>query len=290
MTEENLTVKEALQITSVKLGQAGIDSCLGEAGLLLSSILDCTRSQVHLNRDYVLSYSQMESLKLHVEKREKRVPLQYITEQQSFRYLNIKVDQNVFIPRPETELLAETVIRFAELRESPTVVDLGTGSAAIALSVACEVSGARVFAVDISPLALKLAYRNVSDLGLQNRVRLVQSDLFEDLEDYLEGKVDAVVSNPPYISSADIEQLMPEVRDFEPRIALDGGEDGLDVVRKLISQTPEFLKPGGLLALEIGYGQADKVRDLLETTDAFGRIKVLKDYSGIDRIIRAILR
>ena len=204
--------------------------------------------------------------------------------------MNIKIDQNVFIPRPETELLAEVVIRFAKLRESPIVVDLGTGSAAIALSVAWEVSGSRVFAVDVSPLALKLACRNVSDLGLQNRVRLVQSDLFEDLEDYLKGKVDAVVSNPPYISSADIEQLMPEVRDFEPRIALDGGEDGLDVVRKLIRQTPEFLKPGGLLALEVGYGQADKVGDLLETTDAFGSIRVLKDYSGIDRIITVILK
>ncbi len=147
----------------------------------------------------------------------------------------------------------------------------------------------RVFAVDISSKALAVARQNAFDLGLEERINFVKSDLFENLEDGVKSKVDAIVSNPPYILSREIEQLMPEVRDFEPTDALDGGKDGLSVIKRIVVCSHEFLKVGGLLAIEVGYGQANAVASLVNATNKFGDIKILKDYSAIERIVAANL-
>lgn len=289
IAENSQALREALQSVSTSLKQIGVDSPLREAEILLCSVLGCNRSKLYLNLNQSLSFSQQELLANYVDKRIQRIPVQYITGQQSFRYLTLSIDPRALIPRPETELLVEMVIEFIKDHESPTVIDLGTGSGAIALSIAYEVPRSKVIAIDNCPKALELARQNVSKLNLKNRVNLMCSDLFTELGAELEGKVDVVVSNPPYLKSAEIENLMCEVKDFEPRIALDGGENGLDYIREIVNQAPYFLRSEGLLAMEVGYGQAEETAKIIEAADNYSRIEIKKDYSGIDRIITAKL-
>jgi len=212
-----------------------------------------------------------------VDRRSKGEPVAYITGIQPFCGLDFFVDRNVLIPRPETELLVELA-----LKKAPgSIADVGTGSGAIAVTLARHLPNAKVIGIDSAPEAIKIAERNAEYHKVEDRCQFVEGNLLEPLKD----KVDLIVSNPPYIPSADIETLQSEVRDFEPRAALDGGEDGLKYIRQIIREAPRRLKSEGLLMLEFGFGQAPAVREL--TKESFKSVSIFRDYSNLERYLVA---
>ncbi|HLA50387.1 MAG TPA: peptide chain release factor N(5)-glutamine methyltransferase, partial [Thermodesulfovibrionia bacterium] len=240
-----------------------------------------------------------------VERRIKREPSQYILGEQEFWGLPFKVTKDVLIPRPETEVLVEeavktvrsqesevrsqnTKIHYSELRtpDSKLILDLCTGSGCIAISLAKEIPNSRVFAVDISEKALDVARENAERYDVADRITFLSGDLFEPLNG-LNIKADIIVSNPPYISRKMLQELQPEVKDYEPQAALYGGEDGMDFYRKIIADAPAYLAKGGYLMLEMGYRQAGKIKNLIEQNNGFEDIDIKKDFAGIERIIKA---
>lgn len=226
-----------------------------------------------------------EALDLFVSLRLDDIPFQYIVGDQPFRYLNLKITPEVFIPRPETELLVDQAIELVkDLTGQITIVDMGTGSGALALSLAREIPQGCIYALDISPEALKVARENAFLYHLESRVTFIQSNLFENLDPELKGKIDMIVSNPPYIPSFSLSSLSREVQK-EPHIALDGGSDGLKFYREIIALAPQYLKSGGCIIFEVGMGQAQAVVEMMEKLGNFMEIEVFKDYAGIERIV-----
>jgi len=287
----SLMVRDALKLVASYLREHGIDEVRFEAELLLRHILNLSRADLYLHLNRFLSSGERTFLREAIQHRVQGMPIQYIIGWQTFRYLNLRVKPGVFIPRPETELLVEQVIDVAKSMVKPlTIVDVGTGSGAIALSIAQEISETRVYALDISKEALKLAEENAHLHNLESKVTLVKTELFENLDPNLIGKVDIIVSNPPYIREKEIEELPREVRDFEPRLALSGGIDGLKVHKRIIADSSRYLQEGGFLALEVGFDQAQKVSEILHGSGNFEDIRVLRDYSGMDRIVSAVKR
>jgi release factor glutamine methyltransferase len=283
-----------------------IESPAANAEMLLCHLLRCSRIDLYtagaaINVQIEALFMQM------VQKRLERIPLQYILGCTEFMGLFFNVGPGVFIPRPETELLVEAVVRMT--REGRTLcsgagylfLDIGTGCGNIAISLTKIVEGSRIIGIDTSSIALSYALANACFHGVEDRCRFVQGELFEPLGDFdpvavtlrdnqqrgLRSMFDAVVTNPPYIASQVINTLPPEVR-MEPRIALDGGGDGLDYYRGVISGAGEFLKPGGALVMELGDGQASAVREILVTSGGFTMPVVINDYTGVDRIITAL--
>ncbi|MDP3013661.1 MAG: peptide chain release factor N(5)-glutamine methyltransferase, partial [Candidatus Subteraquimicrobiales bacterium] len=203
-----------------------------------------------------------------------------------FRHLLFKVTEDVLIPRLETELLVEHVLKIASSYPPPLkIVDVGTGSGAIALSLAYELPEAIVYALDISKEALKIASENAQNYNLNDKVFFVESDLFSNLKNVLNCPVDVIVSNPPYISSESLKSLQREVYRFEPLVALDGGENGLEIISRIINESFEYLQPRGCLALEVGFGQAKKVVDLFKQGNCFEEIEIFSDYAGVERFV-----
>ncbi len=233
-----------------------------------------------------------------VEKRAERTPLQLLTGQVGFRKLTVEVRAGVFIPRPETEILVEAVIDHLASRPKPgprpsRVLEIGAGSGAVALSIAAEAPGCFVVATDISPSALRCAKDNAVRLGLEGRIDFVAADLFSVFGPSADSYFDVVVSNPPYIPTEEIEETPVEVKRYDPKEALDGGDDGLSVVRRILEQAPRVLAPGGLLAVEVGDGQADIVardREISKTLKNHGMqlLDALADLSGAPRVLRAL--
>jgi len=223
-----------------------------------------------------------------LDRRLRNEPVQYITGRREFMGLDFIVSRDVLIPRCDTEILAEYVINELKGRRSVRILDLGTGSGAIAVSIAKYIRDALVIGVDISPGALKVAKHNSSMHGTADRVSFICGDLFKPLAGgHYQGYFDAIVSNPPYIPSNDIVTLMPEVRDYEPKTALDGGPDGLGFYRRIIAEAPLYLKPGGLVAVEMGYGQAGEVEGIFASAGRYGPVRLLQDLSGIERVAAA---
>lgn len=212
-------------------------------------------------------------------------PLAYISGTQPFYGFNFFVDNNVLIPRPETELLVEICLDtlMPGHNESLSILDIGTGSGAIAVCLAKYLENATITAVDISKGSLSVAKKNADHHKVSHRIIHAQSNLFRSIRSQA---FDAIISNPPYIPTSDIEGLEPNVRDHEPRLALDGGQDGLDIIRKIISGSKNYLKPNGYLFLEFGFGQSGHVKILLEES-GYKNIQIIKDYAGIDRIAKA---
>lgn len=213
-------------------------------------------------------------------------PIQYIIGRVDFRDLEIHCDARALIPRPETELLVDAALRAVSgVRSSASdalrIADVCTGTGCIGLSLAFEVPGAMVTGIDISPEALSLARENAERLGLSGRFQLLENNLLAGFED---ASFDLVVSNPPYILADVCKELDPSVRDYEPMLALDGGGDGLDLIRPLVEQAARVLRPGGGLLLEIGYDQGDAVSDCLKKA-GFQNVAVTQDYAGLDRIV-----
>ena len=305
VAEQNLTIRATLLWAEEYLLRYGVPDANIEAEYLLSHALDCKRAELHLKHASHISYNALQKFIDFVERRIKREPSQYILGEQEFWGLPFKVTKDVLIPRPETEVLVEeavktvrsqesevrsqnTKIHYSELRtpDSKLILDLCTGSGCIAISLAKEIPNSRVFAVDISEKALDVARENAERYDVADRITFLNGDLFEPLNG-LNIKADIIVSNPPYISKKMFQELQPEVKNYEPVTALYGGGDGLDFYRRIISETPAYLNAGGYLMLEMGYGQAEKIKRLIEQGDAFKDISVIKDFAGIERIIKA---
>ena len=277
-------VGEVLAAATALLAEAGMESPDIEARALLAPLLNCSRSAVLLHRDDMIDDETVETYRYWVDRRLHREPVAYIVGVRNFMGYDYAVDPHVLIPRPETELLVEDALM--EVRDRgllrPRILDVGTGSGCIAIALALLLPEADIMGVDIDPAVVAMAEKNARKLGAN--VPILRSDLFTALPLVREGAFDMILANPPYIASPELSRLEPELF-FEPRHALDGGPDGLAVLRRIIHQGRNYLKPGGLMALEIGHDQGRRVCDLLEA-NKFENIQILKDYSGLDRIAK----
>ncbi len=258
-----------------------IESPETDAGLLLMHILGMSKTQL-LTRDLTLTLEQEIQVMELANRRIQGEPVHYLLGSCPFMDLDFYVNPATLIPRPETELLVETVL--AHLKEYPepvTLWDIGCGSGCIGISLAHYCKTLQVVELDISEQALKTAEKTAEKYGLQNRIRFLKHDILQGVPEGLT-QPRVIVSNPPYIPTKDVEQLMTDVRDYEPRSALDGGADGLDFYRKIIQDAP--LSKGGLLAFEIGYDQGESVPRLMKEA-GYENIELLQDLSGLDRIV-----
>jgi len=280
------TVFDILDWTTLQLEGGSVLRPRVEAEIIVGKAIGASRSELYLRRAQGLTEAQLEFVKASVATRLTGKPLQYILGHQQFRYLGLVCREEVLIPRPETELLVDVALDELEaLGGLRYVLDMGCGTGAIALSIAYEYPEAVVYATDLSDDALELTMENTALTGLKERVRVLKSDLFDSLES-LTGQLDMVVSNPPYVPSSEFSSLQKEVL-FEPRLALDGGEDGLNYYRIIIERSPEYLKSGGLLLFEVGVGQAKEVKRLLIENGSFVDLAIFKDYQDIERIVKA---
>lgn len=267
-------VRRLVDLGERRLAAAGIDTPRLDAELLLAHAAGARRTDVVAGLVKVeCSAERYEQL---LARREAREPVAYITGSKGFRRIELAVDRRVLIPRPETELLVELALA----EEPPTLLDVATGSGAVALAVADESPHTSVLASDVSPDALAVAEANATALGLTGRVEFIQSDLL----DAVDSEFAVITANLPYVAKADLATLQPEIARFEPQLALTGGADGLDLVRRLIATAPTRLAAGGLLALEIGMGQADVVAELLEQ-GWFTDVTRHEDLAGIERVV-----
>ena len=283
-----MTVLEVIQRSADFLSRKGVESPRLQVELLLAHALQMPRMKLYLNFDRVLTDPELETLRALIKRRADREPLQHIVGSTSFCGFEIVVSRDVLVPRPETELLAEQAWGFLSTLagSAATVLDFGTGSGCLAIAIALKSPGATVHTVDISEAALTVARANALRLGAGERVLFHAGDGFAALDSGL--VFDLIVSNPPYIPSDEIATLDPEVRDFDPRLALDGGVDGLDFYRRLASEGRTRLKPAGKVMLELGDGQNADVSGLF-TKAGWTVEPVLKDYTGRERILIARL-
>ncbi|MDQ3672567.1 MAG: peptide chain release factor N(5)-glutamine methyltransferase [Actinomycetota bacterium] len=274
------TVGDALSRTADRLTAAGCESARADAEFLLAHVLDTTRSAARANGRRALGAAAIDELDRLVTRRERREPLAYVLGVWGFRRLTLKVDSRVLVPRPETEVVVERCLaRLAGVAE-PKVLDVGTGSGAIALAIADEAPGARVTAIDSSSDALEIARENASRTGLT--VEFLHGDLFDGLP---HGPWDLVVSNPPYVRPEEIESLEPEVREWEPRAALIG-EGATEAVAR---GAAPVLRSGGVLVLEVAEGDADRDAELVRAV-GYAEVSVTKDLAGRDRVVEGILQ
>lgn len=270
--------RELLNKGVAMLRQAGIADADTDGWYLLEYASGMSRNDYFLHMEEEASGELAEAYGKLLEKRCTRIPLQYLTGEQEFMGLTFSVNPHVLVPRQDTETLVEQ----AEKRLSPgkRVLDLCTGSGCILISLLARVPGVSGLGTDISEEALATAERNADRLGVADRAQWARGDLFAPVE----GRFDVIVSNPPYIPREDIDGLMPEVADFEPRGALDGGDDGLDFYRRITSEASEYLEAGGRLFLEIGCDQARDVTALMEKA-GFVHVATVRDLSGLDRVV-----
>jgi release factor glutamine methyltransferase len=268
-----------------KLRSEGIDRPRTNAELLLEAVLSAKKVDLYLNRSHILTPQQIEKFNQFIQERISGKPLQYIIGSTEFFGLEFKVNQQVLIPRPETETLVEIVIERLKNRSSPKIIDIGTGSGAIAVSLAKNIESSMVFATDISAEALMVAKENAKMNKVENQIEFLQGDLFEPLKDKrLEEKIDGVVSNPPYVSPEEFDQLPKEVKDYEPIVALKTDQEGTLFHWRIIENSLDFLSKGGILVLEIGLDQAEKVVGIFREYPHFKDIEIRKDLGGIDRV------
>ena len=270
---------EALKRARELLARHRIEEADLEAELLLRHTLKIDRAQLLSEPDCELKQRHVDTYKTFIKRRIKGEPSAYITGHREFFCLDFYVDKHVLIPRPETELLVEQAILHAKNYRNPVIVDVGTGSGVIAVSLAKNLPDAEIFAVDISKAVLKVAGRNCLTHGVEHKVKLLRGDLLEPVP----VQVDIIVANLPYVLTADVPQV--NTFGFEPALALDGGTDGLDVVKRLCWQTKEHIRQGGCLLLEIGMGQNQKTSDILLELYPAADIEILSDLSDIPRVV-----
>ena len=281
------TVKSFLSWSIDRLGDVGIESPRLEAEVLLAGALRLRREEIYRAPERVLDAEEWAAAQTCVERRLRREPVAHILGRREFWSLDFKVTPEVLVPRPETEILVETLL--AMYAKTPAngpvrILDIGTGSGIIAVSAAREIPDSRVTATDISSEALAVARENAETHAVSDRICFVQGDLFADAP---EAPYDFIVSNPPYIETGRMSGLMPDVREFEPRSALDGGADGLDYYRRIVPGALDYLKPGGGLIFEIGETQAQAVSKLLRVEGEYESVEVIRDYGGYDRVVSA---
>lgn len=276
-------IGDALKKGIALLNENSIENAALDARILLCHVISCESIYLTLHRDDELSDSDCNMFFSFIERRIKREPVSYITGKKEFMSLEYFVNPNVLIPRPDTEILVERAIDELETISNPIIIDMCTGSGAIAVSLAKYVKGSQVTALDISESALSVARKNAENNGVN-----VNFDIHDVRMPYDRAMADAVVSNPPYISTEDMNWLESDVADFEPRLALDGGPDGLEFYRAIVGNISTCLKKGGLLAFEVGMGQADDVRKIMEPI--FNRISIECDLAGIERVVFGFLK
>jgi release factor glutamine methyltransferase len=278
-------VIEVVQRSASFLESRGVESPRLQVELILAHILRIPRLQIYLQFEKVLTAELLDAIRLAVQRRGQRVPLQHILGSTSFCGLEIDVSPDVLIPRPETELLAEhawTWLSRQTFASPPRVLDWGTGSGCLAIAIAANHPSARVTAIDISPASLEIARRNATRHSVADRIEFVHADGVESLPG--QSRFHLIVGNPPYIPTAEIPTLEPEVRDHDPSLALDGGADGLDLYRHLALSLPDRLLPGGALMLEFGEGQAPALSHIL-TAARWTAPEVHSDLSGRQRFL-----
>ena len=283
-----MTVLEVIQRSTEFLQQKGVESSRLQIELMLAHALNLPRLKLYLNFDRVLTETELNGIREMVKRRAAREPLQYILGNASFCGLEIKCSRAALVPRPETELLAERAWKFLSTlqAQSSTALDLGTGTGCIAIAIAVNAKQADVHATDISPEALALAKENAAKNSVANRIKFHQGDGFAVLP--TDSKFDLIASNPPYITSAEISSLQPEVRDFDPKLALDGGVDGLDFYRRIALEARFFLRLHGKLMLEFGDGQAEALKKIFSNENWIVE-EIIADYSSRPRILIARL-
>ena len=267
---------------------AGVDRPRTNAELLLESVLDAKKIDLYLDRDRILTPEQIERFNRFIQKRIAGMPLQYILGSTEFFGLEFEVNESVLIPRPETETLVETVIEHLKDKTHPKIIDLGTGSGAIAVTLAKNLKDCLVYATDISPDAVEVAKGNAKAHEVDNKIGFLTGDLFEPLRrKKLEKTIDCVVSNPPYVSQEEFNNLPNEVKCYEPIVALKTDEEGTSFHKEIIEGSLDFLKGGGILVLEVGLDQANKVADLIGNHKDFRSVEIKKDLGGIERMVIA---
>lgn len=283
------TYKEALVWAVKQLTDACVDGPRLDAEVLLIHVAGINRAGLYSRWDELLASSSWEAYQSKIAERMQGRPVAYIIGTREFMSLDFAVNEQVLIPRPETEILVEWVLNELRGRTGPRqarLVDVGTGSGAIAISLAKYLPRAVVWAVDLSLGALEVAKDNATSNGVGQRVTFVQSNLLGGLGDAMTGQLDWVVANLPYIPSGQISGLQKEVHNFEPHSALEGGPDGLDLYRQLLPQAEQVLKVGGWIGMEIAFDQAAALTAILNS-DKWEQIQVLKDYAGLDRHVVA---
>ena len=285
------TIEAVLKWAADDFRTRGIESPRLDAEVLLAHALASTRMQLILDSKRPLAPAELGRFRDLVKRRRLREPVAYLRGEREFYGRVFKVDARVLIPRPDTETLVEVALaRTAHRSLSMRALDLCTGSGCVAISLARERPTSSVYGTDVSAGALEVARDNALRLGAYN-VAWRQGDLFAALDAEPSGalRFDVVTANPPYIASAEIATLMPDVRTFEPRLALDGGDDGLALVRRIVTGARERLAPGGVLAIEIGAGESADVRALVEA-DGYDAVEVRRDYARIERVVSGVLR
>jgi len=289
------TLRQALKNISKLFKNNGIINSERETEILLSYFLGMSRSEIYLNSERVLKDREKTQLEKKIQKRIEKIPLQYITKHQEFMGMDFLVEEGVLIPRPETEILVEEVIkRLKNYKYSKNlkVADLGTGTGVIAVSIAKFVEDVVIYATDISKKSLQVALKNAQKHDCKDKIIFLQGDLFEPFMGKIKKNIlDGIISNPPYIDFYDFRLLPPEIKDNEPKIALSGGIDGLDYYRKIIRKSPQYLKKSGFIALEVGSNQSQAVKELILKENNFNKdIEIIKDYLGIERVIIAYMK
>ena len=275
-----MKISDVLKLTAERLKNAKIESATLDAKLLLCEYLKKDKLYLIVNSQEEIEID--DNFEVLVNRRENHEPMQYILGKAEFYGLDFNVNPNVLIPRPDTEILVERVVEF--VKNNPyTIMDIGTGSGCIPISIAKNCKNAKLYTIDISEKATATAIENALLNNVQEKITFLNMDILQDFP-YLE--LDCIVSNPPYIEEYVIPTLMKDVKDYEPRIALSGGDDGLIFYRRIIKKACETLKKDGLIAFEIGYNQAQAVTKLLADSN-FNKIEVIKDLAGLDRVITA---
>ncbi len=296
-TKRTWTTLELINWSKDYLAEKGFENARLETELLLGHALGLKRIELYLQYERVLAERELAGFKTLLKRRLAGEPVQYVTGTAGFMLADFEVTPDVLIPRPETEALVEVAVEMIGERlgeeapvgtapgvDGPVLADIGTGSGVIAVTLAQKFPAAKVIATDVSPEALAVAARNAENVGVSERISLAEGTGLAPLSEMgLAGGVHGIVSNPPYILSGDMAGLPTEVRDFEPRLALDGGSDGLDCLRGIIEGAPGMLADGGIVALEFGDGQADAVRAL--AAPMLSDVSIHRDYAGRDRIM-----
>ncbi len=278
--EKLYTVQELITLSTAYLGEKGCASPRLDAELLLAHVLKVDRVRLYLNLERPLEKEEVDAYRRLIGLRGNRIPVAYLVKQKEFYGHQFVVNEAVLIPRPETELLIYKTLTLLQGFTNPQVLDLGTGSGVIGITIALELPQAKVLATDISHAALRIAKLNADRLGVADQLSFLSSDMFSQIPNQ---KFDLICSNPPYIASHDLTELEPEVK-LEPNLALDGGKDGLDYYRILLGQAGAYLTSGGFLLLEIGHDQADSVTSL-GVDHGFNLLEVIQDYSAFDRVV-----
>ncbi|MFH1584257.1 MAG: peptide chain release factor N(5)-glutamine methyltransferase [Actinomycetota bacterium] len=305
MIKNNISIQDAIKKAIKFLKEKNIESPRIASEILISHVLSIPKTKLYLKLDDFISKDEFEKFWSLVVARSNNIPIQYLTQEVSFLDLKLFIEEGVFIPRPETEILAQkaiSILKNMEVNDSSQllkeslklsgdkkifVLDIGTGCGAIGLAIVNKISNCFVYATDINEKALEIAKSNAVNLNLSDRINFLKGNLFEPLPSNLKLSFDLIISNPPYVPISKFKELQPEIREYEPENALLGGEDGLFYYREIISKSLNFLKKNGYLLLEIGYNQSQFFlkKQKHEKNKRYKIIEIIKDLSEIDRVI-----